>query len=45
MNIKVIAAPVIAALLWAPVTLAEIWKDYELSKEVTELTVVQVKPN
>ena len=45
MNIKVIAAPVIAALLWAPVTVAEIWKDYELSKEVTELTVVQVKPN
>jgi hypothetical protein len=45
MKIKVIAAPVIAALLWAPVTVAEIWKDYELSQEVTELTVVQVKPN
>ena len=24
---------------------AEIWKDYDLSQEVTELTVIAVKPN
>jgi hypothetical protein len=39
----------IAALLttpvFAPLTTAEIWKDYGLSEEITELTVVSVKPN
>lgn len=33
------------AILVAPISSAEIWKDYGLSEEVTELTVVKVKPN
>jgi hypothetical protein len=33
------------AVLVAPISSAEIWKDYGLSEEVTELTVVKVKPN
>ena len=33
------------AVLIAPISSAEIWKDYGLSEEVTELTVVKVKPN
>ena len=35
----------ITTLIFAPLSTAEIWKDYGLSKEVTELTVVSVKPN
>ena len=35
----------LATLVFAPFTAAEIWKDYGLSEEVTELTVVSVKPN
>jgi len=34
-----------ATLFVAPLTTAEIWKDYGLSEEVTELTVVSAKPN
>jgi len=32
-------------LLIAPTAMAEVWKDYGLSEEVTELTVVKVQPN
>ena len=32
-------------LVFTPLSTAEIWKDYGLSEEVTELTVVSVKPN
>ena len=35
----------ITTLIFAPLSTAEIWKDYGLSEEVTELTVVSVKPN
>lgn len=35
----------LSAVLVAPITSAEIWEDYGLSEEVTELTVVKVKPN
>ena len=35
----------LATLVFTPLTTAEIWKDYGLSEEVTELTVVSVKPN
>lgn len=33
----------ITALIFTPLSTAEIWKDYGLSEEVTELTVVSVK--
>lgn len=35
----------LGTLVFTPLTTAEIWKDYDLSEEVTELTVVSVKPN
>ena len=35
----------LSAVLVAPISSAEIWEDYGLSEEVTELTVVKVKPN
>jgi iron uptake system EfeUOB component EfeO/EfeM len=35
----------LGTLVFTPLTTAEIWKDYGLSEEVTELTVVSVKPN
>ena len=38
-------AALLTTLVFAPLTTAEIWKDYGLSEEVTELTVVSVKPN
>ena len=38
-------AALLTALVFAPLTTAEIWKDYGLSEEITELTVVSVKPN
>ena len=38
-------AALLTTLVLAPLTTAEIWKDYGLSEEVTELTVVSVKPN
>ena len=38
-------AALLTTLVFAPLTTAEIWKDYGLSEEITELTVVSVKPN
>jgi hypothetical protein len=38
-------AALLITLVFAPLTTAEIWKDYGLSEEITELTVVSVKPN
>ncbi len=38
-------AALLTTLVFAPLTTAEIWKDYSLSEEITELTVVSVKPN
>ena len=38
-------AALLTTLVFAPLTTAEIWKEYGLSEEVTELTVVSVKPN
>ena len=38
-------AALLTTLVFAPLTTAGIWKDYGLSEEVTELTVVSVKPN
>ena len=38
-------AALLTMLVFPPLTTAEIWKDYGLSEEVTELTVVSVKPN
>jgi hypothetical protein len=38
-------AALLTTLVFPPLTTAEIWKDYGLSEEVTELTVVSVKPN
>ena len=38
-------AALLTTLVFPPLTTAEIWKDYGFSEEVTELTVVSVKPN
>ena len=38
-------AALLTPLVFAPLATAEIWKDYGLSEEITELTVVSVKPN
>ena len=35
----------LTTLLLAPLSVAEVWEDYGFSEEVTELTVVKVKPN
>ena len=35
----------LTTLLLAPMSVAEVWEDYGFSEEVTELTVVKVKPN
>lgn len=45
MKIKATILSVIAAMLFSLPASAELWTDYDLSTEVTELTVVEVKPN
>ena len=45
MKIKATILSVIAAMLFSLPASAELWTDYDLSREVTELTVVEVKPN